>query len=240
MSEWAPKRFWTDAKTTQTEDGYGILLDGRPVRTPAKALLRVPSPQIAEGIAAEFAAQQDRIDPTTMPFTRTANAAIDKVSVQHAEVADMIAEYGDSDLLCYRADAPDELVARQETEWTPLLDWAAETLNARLEPRVGVMHEPQDATALSELRRRVHDLNVFQLTAFHDLVSISGSLVIGFAAKAGVYQAEDLWTISQLDEIWQAEQWGTDEEAQEMALRKKAAFLHADLFLRLIDGHSAS
>jgi chaperone required for assembly of F1-ATPase len=82
-------------------------------------------------------------------------------------------------------------------------------------------------------------LNVFQLTAFYDLVSISGSLVIGFAAKAGVYRAEDLWTISQLDEIWQAEQWGTDEEAQEMALRKKAAFLHAELFLRLIDGHSA-
>ncbi|WP_292285084.1 ATP12 family chaperone protein [Marivita sp.] len=240
MSEWAPKRFWTDATTTQTEDGYGVLLDGRPVRTPAKALLVVPSHAIAERIAAEFAAQEDRIDPVTMPFTRTANAAIDKVSLQRAEVADMIAEYGDSDLLCYRADAPDELVARQETQWTPLLDWAAETLNARLEPRVGVMHEPQDATALSELRRRVHDLSAFQLTAFSDLVSISGSLVIGFAAKEGLHRAEDLWTISQLDEIWQAEQWGTDEEAQEMALLKQAAFLHADVFLRLIDGQSTS
>ena len=237
MTEWAPKRFWKTTDTTPTETGFGVSLDGRPVRTPAKAVLSVPNEAVAARIAAEFDAQIEKIDPNTMPYTRTANAAIDKVSIQHAAVADMLAEYGDSDLLCYRADSPDELVQRQSDNWDPLLDWAATALNARLLPRVGVMHDPQNAQALDELRNRVHALGVFELTAFHDLVAISGSLVIGFAAKDAVKSAEDLWDISRVDEIWQQEQWGADEEAQEMAEQKKAAFLHASEFIRLINGH---
>lgn len=238
MSEWAPKRFWKKAETAKTEQGYSVLLDGRPVRTPAKAQLHVPSAAIADRIAAEFDAQEDRIDPRTMPFTRTANAAVDKVSIQHSEVADMLADYGDSDLLCYRASSPDELVERQAEQWDPLLDWAAETLNARLHPRVGVIHDPQDASSLKTLRTRVHALNNFELAAFHDLVSISGSLVIGFAAKARAFDAIQLWNVSRLDELWQEEQWGRDEEAHEMAEHKKAAFLHADCFMRLLDEQS--
>lgn len=234
MSEWAPKRFWKSADTQATENGFGILLDGRPVRTPAKAVLTVPSLAIAQSIAAEFDAQEDRIDPRTMPFTRTANAAVDKVAIQHAEVADMLADYGDSDLLCYRAEAPDDLVARQSTSWDPLLDWADSALGARLETRVGVMHASQDPTALSKLRQNVHEMNNFELAAFHDLVAISGSLVIGFAAKAEFMPAEELWLTSRVDEIWQQEQWGEDEEATEMAQHKKAAFLHASDFLRLL------
>lgn len=237
MTEWAPKRFWKTTDTTSTETGFGVSLDGRPVRTPAKAVLSVPNEAVAARIAAEFDAQIEKIDPNTMPYTRTANAAIDKVSIQHAVVADMLAEYGDSDLLCYRADSPDELVQRQSDNWDPLLDWAATALNARLLPRVGVMHDPQNAQALDELRNRVHALGVFELTAFHDLVAISGSLVIGFAAKDALKSAEDLWDISRVDEIWQQEQWGADEEAQEMAEQKKAAFLHASEFIRLINGH---
>ena len=239
MSEWAPKRFWKSADTQATETGFGILLDGRPVRTPAKSVLTVPSSAIAEKIAAEFEAQQDRIDPRTMPFTRTANAAVDKVALQHAEVADMLADYGDSDLLCYRAEAPDELVERQSAGWDPLLDWADSALNVRLATRVGVIHRPQDAAALDGLRRKVHGMTNFELAAFHDLVAISGSLVIGFAAKANVKPAEDLWLLSRIDEIWQQEQWGEDEEATEMAENKKAAFLHASEFIRLLNGHSS-
>ncbi|MCL3881105.1 ATP12 family protein [Marivita sp. GX14005] len=234
MSEWAPKRFWTKAETTQTESGFGILLDGRPVRTPAKALLHVPSHALAEKIAAEFDAQGDKIDPGTMPFTRTANSAIDKVVPQHGAVADMLADYGDSDLLCYRADAPEALVARQERAWDPLLDRAAAELNARLEPRTGVMHRPQDPQALETLRRRVHELSPFDLAAFHDLVSLSGSLIIGFAARLHWLPMEELWAISRLDEIWQEEQWGRDEEAARMAQIKKDAFLHAGKFADLI------
>lgn len=239
MSEWAPKRFWTSAETIPTDKGFGVVLDGRPVRTPAKALLAVPTQAVADRIASEFDAQHERIDPTTMPFTRTANAAIDKVAIQHAEVADLLADYGDSDLLCYRAHEPEELVARQAAQWDPLLDWAADALGAPLETRTGVMHAPQDPTSLSILRRNVHAMTPFELAAFHDLVAISGSLVIGFAAKLQARSALELWTVSRLDELWQEEQWGKDEEAQELITHKQAAFLHADLFLRLITGHSA-
>jgi chaperone required for assembly of F1-ATPase len=235
MSEWAPKRFWKTAEAQATEQGFGIVLDGRPVRTPAKALLTVPSHAIAAKIAEEFAAQEDRIDPRTMPFTRTANAAVDKVAIQHADVADMLADYGDSDLLCYRADGPDELVERQSAAWNPLLDWAEQALNAKLETRVGVMHAPQDPAAVSELRRRVHELSNFELAAFHDLVAISGSLIIGFAAQSGVRTIEELWASSRVDEIWQQEQWGEDDEAKDVADYKKAAFLHANEFLRLLN-----
>lgn len=239
MSEWAPKRFWKTVDIVEMPGGYGVVLDARPVRTPAKAALHVPSPALVREVAAEFDAQQDRIDPRTMPFTRMANAAIDKVSIQQAEVADMLAEYADSDLLCYRAEAPDELIARQSAAWDPLLDWAAEALNARLHPRVGVIHQPQDPGALAELRNRVHALTAFELSAFHDLVSISGSLVIGFAAREKAWAAPDLWAMSRVDELWQEEQWGRDEEAHEMAEYKKAAFLHADRFMRLIHEHTA-
>ncbi|WP_292289705.1 ATP12 family protein [Marivita sp.] len=239
MSEWAPKRFWKSAETTPTDDGFGVLLDGRPVRTPAKALLSVPTEAVADRIAGEFDAQNDRIDPTTMPFTRTANAAIDKVAIQHAEVADLLAAYGDSDLLCYRAHEPDELVARQAEQWDPLLDWAADALGVRLEPRTGVMHAPQDPASLAILSQKVHAMTAFELAAFHDLVAISGSLVIGFAAKFQARSASDLWIVSRLDELWQEEQWGKDEEAQELVAYKQAAFFHADAFMRLIDGHSS-
>ncbi|MCR9107863.1 ATP12 family protein [Marivita sp. XM-24bin2] len=240
MSEWAPKRFWTSADVKETETGFAVVLDGRPVRTPAKAVLEVPSRAIAEKIASEFAAQDDRIDPGTMPFTKTANAAIDKVALQLLEVADLLAEYGDSDLLCYRADAPEALVERQNMVWDPLLEWAERELNAKLEPRVGVMHAPQDPAAISELRERVRAMNAFELAAFHDLVAISGSLVIGFAAKSGDHPIDELWSASRVDEDWQQEQWGEDEEAVEMAKHKQAAFLHAFDFLRLLNGQSGA
>ena len=235
MSEWAPKRFWKKTEASATQDGFGVLLDGRPVRTPAKAVLNVPSKALADRIAAEFDAQTDKIDPTTMPFTRTANAAIDKVSVQHAEVADMLADYGDSDLLCYRASDPAELVQRQSDLWDPLLEWAAQVLNARLEPRIGVIHATQSAKPLHVLRTKVHDMSAFELAAFHDLVSISGSLILGFAAKFRAYPAETLWDLSRLDETWQEEQWGVDDEAQKAAEHKKAGFLHASEFISLVD-----
>lgn len=238
MSEWAPKRFWTSASTKATDQGYGIFLDGRPVRTPAKAVLNVPTQAVAERIAHEFDSQEERIDPRTMPFTRTANAAVDKVAIQHAEVADMLADYGDSDLLCYRADMPEELVARQAAAWDPLLEWAVNTFGARLEPRIGVMHSPQDPQAVATLRKIVHDMTVFELAAFHDLVAISGSLIIGFAAKAELKPDQELWELSRVDEIWQQEQWGEDEEAMEMAEYKKAAFLHAFEFMRLLNEQS--
>ncbi|MDF1728242.1 MAG: ATPase, partial [Sulfitobacter sp.] len=149
-----------------------------------------------------------------------------RVVPQHGAVADMLAAYGDSDLLCYRAERPEELVARQRAHWDPLLDWAAETLGARLVPVEGVMHAPQDPEALARLRARAHDQSAFELAAFHDLVSLSGSLIIGFAVTHGHQEPESLWNISRLDEAWQAEQWGKDEEAEAMAAIKRESFLH--------------
>ena len=131
MSEWALKKFWKKAEVVTEANGFTVTLDGRGVRTPAKARLVVPTEALAREIANEWQAQEDRVNPATMPFARMANSALDKVASQHAEVADMLAAYGDSDLLCYRAEAPEGLAERQRAAWDPLLDWAAATLGAR-------------------------------------------------------------------------------------------------------------
>jgi len=230
MSEWKRKRFWDEASVAEAEGGFTVLLDGRAVRTPAKAALILPTRQMAEAVAAEWAAQEGEIDPGSMPFTRSANAAIDKVRPQQAEVAGMLADYGDSDLLCYRADAPQQLVDRQAEAWDPALDWAETALGVRLAPRVGIMHQPQDAVGQARLRAQVYALDPFQLAAFHDLVSLTGSLILGFAAAQNWRDADTIWQMSRLDELWQEEQWGQDEEAQAAAELKRGAFLHAKKF----------
>ncbi len=233
MSEWKPKRFWKESAVIEAEGGHTVELDGRRVKTPAKAALVLPTRDMAMAVAAEWDAQDKEVDPATMPFTRSANAAIDKVRVQQAEVADMLADYGDSDLLCYRASHPEALQARQAAAWDPALDWASEVLNARLSPVVGVVHQPQTKPALDALRDQVHALNAFQLAAFHDLVSLSGSLILGFATAKNWRSTEEIWSISQIDENWQIEQWGHDDEASAATEVKKAAFLHAKRFFDL-------
>jgi len=233
MSTWAAKRFWKETTAIETEGGWTVQLDGRGVRTPAKAPLVVPTRAMAEAIAAEWDAQEGKVDPTSMPVTRSANAAIDKVAHQFDEVAEMLAAYGDSDLLCYRATSPQALIDRQAERWDPLLDWAAGHLGARLTPVSGVIHAPQDASALANLAMRVAAFTPFELAAFHDLVSISGSLVLGFAATEGHLAAADLWNLSRLDEDWQEEQWGEDEEASAQAALKKQAFEHAMRFFSM-------
>lgn len=230
MSEWKAKRFWKVAQVVEADGGFAVELDGRPVRTPLKSAMRLPSRAMAEAVAAEWDAQEGEIRPLTMPVTRAANAAIDKVEVQHAEVADMLAAYGDSDLLCYRADSPQELIARQAEAWDPLLDWADETFGARLIPVEGVMHAPQDHRALERLARPVHEMDAFRLTAFHDLVGISGSLIVGFAAIHEARDIGELWRLSRIDEIWQEEQWGIDEEARAQAEMKESDFYAAKRF----------
>lgn len=234
MSEWAAKRFWTDVTVVETADGFAVQLDGRNVKTPLKAPLAVPSHAIAEAIADEWRAVEEKIDPSVMPYTRSANAAIDKVTPQFAEVAEMLAAYGGSDLLCYRADAPIELVARQADAWDPLLDWAHATYGARLLPTAGVMPVAQDPKALERLAKPLFDATPFELTALHDLISLSGSLVIGLATAAGHLHHQDAWPLSRVDEDWQEEQWGADDEATQAAEIKAQAFAHAaDFFEKL-------
>ncbi|MDA3889553.1 MAG: ATPase [Allgaiera sp.] len=230
MAEWAPKRFWKEAAVAELPEGFTVRLDGRPVRTPAKAPLVVPTRGLAQAIAAEWDAQAERVNPEVMPYTRAANAAIDKVTPRFDDVARMLADYADADLLCYRAESPEALVARQAAGWDPLLDWAAEALDARLIPVTGVMHAPQPGDSLRALGNRVFTLTPFELTALHDLVTISGSLVIGFAAIHGYRETADLWAVSRIDEIWQEEFWGTDEEAMARTKNRCNAFHHAAKF----------
>ena len=224
---WIPKRFWKAAVAEEVPCGYTVRLDGRSVKTPAKADFTLPTLAMAEAAASEWQAQDDVIDPNTMPVTRAANAAIDKVAHQFDEVAEMLAAYGDADLLCYRADGPEALVKRQAERWDPLLEWAADTFGARLMLAEGVMHAAQRPEALAKLAAPLQDMTPFEMTAMHDLVSLSGSLVIGLAAIGGERPGEELWALSRIDEDWQAEQWGEDEEAVEHAQIKAEAFAAA-------------
>jgi chaperone required for assembly of F1-ATPase len=233
MSGWKAKRFWKQATVVAEGAGWGVRLDGRPVRTPAKAALVVPTRAMAEAIAAEWDAQQGEVRPATMPAMRAANSAIDTVSVQFDAVARMIAAYGKTDLLCYRAEGPGPLADRQAAVWDPLLDWAAEVLGARLVVTTGVLPVAQDVVALSRLEAALRGCTAFELAALHDLVAIPGSLVVGLAVARGHIGVEDGWTASRIDETWQAEQWGVDEEAAAQEALKRQAMHDAARFLAL-------
>lgn len=236
MSGWTPKRFWAEASVVPEDrgEGWGVRLDARRLRTPLKALLVVPTRPFAEEVAAEWAGQGEVVDPRAMPATRLANAAIDKVGPQRAEVAALVAAYGASDLLCHRAEGPATLVARQEAGWDPLLAWAGRELNAPLATGRGVMPVPQDPAALARLAARVEVMGPFPLAAFHDLVALSGSLVLALAVADDWLGPEEGWSISRIDEDFQAEEWGEDEEAADAAAARRTAFLNAERFLRLL------
>lgn len=233
MSGWSARRFWKDATVVPAEGGFTVHLDARPLRTPLKAPLILPTRALAEAVAAEWQAQEGKVDPETMPFTRTANSAIDKVAPQMDAVAAMLAEYGGSDLLCYRAGDPPDLVARQAEAWDPILVWAYETFGADLVVTTGVIHVAQPSESLVSLHRKLGEMSAFQLSAFHDLVALSGSLVLALAVTEGQLGAEAGWSLSRIDEEWQISLWGEDEEAAEVAARKRAAFLQADQFYGL-------
>lgn len=233
MSEWQAKRFWKSVALKASADGFAVLLDERQVRTPAKTPLIVPTEAMASAIAAEWQAQEGIIDPLSMPVTRSANAALDKVAVQQWEVADLVSAYGETDLLCYRAEGPVGLVERQSQLWDPLLEWAHETFGARLSAIEGVMYIAQSEDALQKLASPVKEMSPFELAGFHDLVSISGSLVLGLAVIQGRLEPDEAWDLSRLDEDWQIEQWGPDDEAEEVAQRKKQDFVSAANFYAL-------
>lgn len=233
MSGWKAKRFWKAATVEACDGGFALRLDGRPVKTPAKAPFVVPTLAMAEAAAAEWDAQSGAVNPDTMPVTRAANSAIDKLSAQFDEVVGLLAAYGETDLLCYRATGPEALVARQAAGWDPLLDWAKTDLGAPLVATAGVMHIAQDARSL----RRLHELTAafdrFRLAAFHDLVAISGSLILAFAVTRGRLSAIEAFDLSRIDETWQTEIWGFDEEAAVLEAARKQAFLDAARFMAL-------
>lgn len=232
MSGWARKVFWQAVSVRQGDAGFAVLLDGRPLRTPAKAPLVLPSHALAELVADEWRAQAGDIRPETMPATRSANAAIDKLRGQRGEVAALVAAYGETDLLCYRATTPQALRERQNAAWDPLLGWAGERYGVRWQVIEGVMPAPQPPETLAVLGAQVASFSAFELAAFHDLVAMTGSLVIGLAAAEEARDLDVLWRASRVDEDWQEEQWGIDVEAAQAAALKCQAFNDAARFLR--------
>ena len=236
MNDWAPKRFWTRAEVVPRDGGFAVDLDGRAVKTPYKTPLILPTRGLAELVAAEWEAQTDRIDPTTMPATRAANSAIDKVTPQREAVAAMLSAYGENDLLCYRADGPAELVERQADAWDPWLEWSRQALDAPLRVTTGIMPIDQPPESLDRLRAQVDTLDAWELTGFHDLVQLSGSLVLALAVARRKLEADDAWQISRVDERFQAEQWGEDEEAADVAAIKQQAMRDGAQFLALSRG----
>lgn len=233
MSEWKAKRFWTAATVTEAEGGWGVALDGRPVKTPAKRPLVVPTRALAAAIAAEWDAQQGVLRPETMPLTRAANAAIDKVAKTRPEVAAMLAAYAETDLICHRASQEPELIARQDAGWNPLLDWCA-AQGLPLVAGAGVLPHAQPEASLAGYAARLTAMDEWQLTALHDLVALTGSLVLGLAVFDGRLTAADAWSLSRLDEDWQVERWGEDEEARDSAAVKRAAHADAARLLALL------
>lgn len=236
MSEWTAKRFWKDTSLAEAEGGWQVLLDARPVRTPLKSAMVLPTREMADVVAAEWHAQEGVIDPLSMPVTRSANAAIDKVTVQHSEVAAMLAAYAETDLLCHRAEAPKELADQQNKGWNPVLDWAAETYSAPLAVVSGILPADHPDESLAIYARVVAGYRPFSLTALHDLVTLSGSLVLGLSVANGQIEPDTAWRLSRIDEDWQVSQWGEDEDAAEAAEIKRRAFLHAATFLGLAQG----
>ena len=230
MSEWAAKRFWKDVTVDCDDAGFSIRLDARPVRTPAKKALIVPTETMANQIADEWAAQADKINPLSMPWTRSANVAIDKVAVQASEVKAHLAAYADTDLLLYRAEAPQALIQRQHDAWNPVLEWVEARYGARLRPTTGVMPVSQDAVALARLVQAMEDMSSFRLTGFYDMVSLTGSFSLALACAEHHITPQLAWRHSRVDEDWQIDQWGDDEEAKLHAEVKKTAFLHATEF----------
>ncbi len=228
------KRFWQEVTISRRDGAFVVEVDGHRIRTPAGSLLAVPTPDLADEIAAEWRSVKGEVDPSIMPMTRRANAAIDKVTVQRAEVALMLVEYGGSDLICYRANRPEALTERQALSWDPLIEWAASRFSAPLKTTTGLVHIAQNEASLARLAHPVLRLPPFALTGFHDLVTLSGSLVIGLALTHGFAPAEDLWQRSQVDEIWQTQLWGEDDEAQKATERKRRDFIDAFRFFKMV------
>jgi chaperone required for assembly of F1-ATPase len=207
------RRVYREVTTRQVESGWGIALDGSPILSPARHELIVPSAALAEAIAAEWDAQKEEIRPATMPLTRLAATAIDRTSAQRDQVVAETANYAGTDLVCYRADHPPALVARQQAEWQPLIDWAMLRYDAGLAVTNGILPQPQSPAALKAFATAVAAQDDFRLTALHAMTAACGSLVIALALMEGRLDAAAAFAVSQLDETFQIEAWGEDAEA---------------------------
>jgi chaperone required for assembly of F1-ATPase len=229
------KRFWTDVALVTAKGGWAIQLDERPVKTPARAPLLLPSATLAEAIADEWRQVGEKIDPRAMPLTGLANAAIDRVAPDRQAFAVDLARYAEADLTCYRAEGPRALVERQSEAWDPLLGWARRRFDIDFVTTGGLMHVAQPAATVERLTHAVALLDSFKLAALAPLVTIGGSLVAALAIVEKAFSPGQAWRAVSVDERWQLEQWGADSEAELAMNNRERDFLAAARFLELLD-----
>ena len=227
-----PKRFYKAVSLHEVETGFAVLLDGRTVKTPARQSLVLPNRPIAEEVLGEWERQGERIDPGIMPVTRISNTVVDAVAPNPAPVLNEVPLYAETDLLVYRASHPEELVARQREHWDPILGWASETLRGPFVLVEGVMHVAQPKATLDAFRARIAHLdNPWVIAGLQVATSLSGSAVLALALLEGRLEALEAWELSRLDENWNIEHWGADEDARFSASRKQADFEAAALLM---------
>ena len=229
------KRFWTAARAVTCVDGWGVELDGKPLRTPAREALNVPTRTLAEAIAEEWDSVDGEIDPRSMPLTGLANAAIDRVQPDKAAFAAGLAKYTEADLACYRAEGPQGLVERQAKEWDALLGWGQRRFDVDFNTTGGIVHVAQPPATIDRLTHAVSMLDAFRLAGLSPLVTIGGSLIAGLGVLEGAFSPEQAWDAVSLDDRWQLEQWGSDTEAEAALDARRRDFLAAARFLELLN-----
>lgn len=234
MQAQLPKRFYEKAEVAESEGGFAVHLDGRPVKTPARNLLLLPTRAAAQIVADEFAAQEKLIDPGKMPATRLVNTAIDGIAQDPQAVFEDILCFAGTDMLCYRADSPQELVSRQTENWDPLIDWM-ESLGARFALAEGVMHVEQPREAIAAFSVHMAGFkDPLALAALHTMTTLMGSAIIALAVAKGEISAEKGWAIAHIDEDWTIEHWGSDAEAIERRKNREIEMMVAARLLEAI------
>jgi chaperone required for assembly of F1-ATPase len=228
------KRFYARAGVAQSPDGFAITLDDKPVRAPSGRALAAPSPDIAAAIAAEWEAQTELIHPLTMPLTRLANSVVDAVADRVEAVAADIAKYFESDLLFYRAGHPDGLVAREAAHWDPVLFWAAEALGAHFILAEGIMHVRQPDAAVQAARAALPD-DPWSVAALHVITTSTGSALLALALLRGVLDSDQVWAAAHVDEDWNIEKWGIDEEVAARRAARRVDFAAAVRILKALN-----
>jgi chaperone required for assembly of F1-ATPase len=227
-------RFYRDVVVGKAGEAYRILLDGRPIRTPAGAPLLLPNENLAQAIGREWQAQGEKIHPESMPLTKLVNAAIDRVALNRDAWIEQILAFAKSDLICYRAISPQDLVARQSAQWDPLLEWARERYGAQLRAATGIAFIEQPPEAIEGLARALGDKDDFALAALHAAAALTGSVITALGLSEEQLDADKAFAASQLDEIYQAERWGEDPEALIQSRSEGAELTNIAQFFRLL------
>lgn len=227
------KRFYKQATAQAVDGGWQVLLDGRGVKTVKGSAQIVPREELAKALANEWGAQTEQLDPKKLPMRDMADYAIDLVAADPADLAERLTAYGDTDTLLYRADPEDALFAKQEEVWEPIVAAFEARKGVTLKRISGIIHHDQDAGALATLRARIERLNAFEMAGLEAMTTLCASLIIGLSALEDSSEAAGLWRAGSLEEEWQAELWGRDEEAEERRVKREADFLRACEFTQL-------